>query len=126
MVCVLVQILILSNLSLAEQAFAKAGGAVVALMTFLCVCITRAGGRVVIPKGSCRTLLKILRQTVDEGQGINQTHSGQQRTLWETANHPPLGTSAGFGLCQLISACLPTLGFQGEVEGGREEERFWL
>lgn len=41
---VLVQILILSNLSLAEQALPKPMGLFVALMTFLCVCITWAGG----------------------------------------------------------------------------------
>lgn len=44
-------------------------GLFVALMTFLCVCITRAGGLVVAPREDLWdfTLWKILRQTVDEG-----------------------------------------------------------
>lgn len=51
---VLVQILILGNLSLAEKAYVGPVRLFVALMTFLNVCLTQPGSRVLAPRKDLR------------------------------------------------------------------------
>lgn len=96
---VLIQILILGNLSLAERPLPRPVGLFVALMTFLYVCITRAGGLVVAPREDLRdfTLWKILRQTVDEGPGHKSDPLRPTKDTLETLPTASLHVSKGFG-----------------------------
>ena len=57
-----------------------------------------------------------------KAQGINQTHSGQQRTLWKICQRPLSSCergvwirSAGFGACSLRP-----LDFKEQLQGGKE------
>lgn len=109
---VLVQILILGNLSLAEKNSAGPVGLFVALMTFLCVCITQAGGRVVAPREDLRdfTLWKILRQTVDEGPGHKSDPLGLTRgTLELLPAASPLMWSEGLDQVSWLRGVCPTI-----------------
>lgn len=67
-------------------------GLFVALMTFLCVCITWAGGLVVALREDLWdfTLWKILRQTVDGGPGHKSGPLGPTKDTLENLPTAPL------------------------------------